>query len=412
MTENNSDIFVLVDEYDDIKDFLDEVEEKHTEVESALLRLEDAPHNTELLNQVFRALHTIKGDANIFHIDPMVDFAHAVENLVEGLREGEIKYCKQMSEIILLSMDRLLFITREVAKNGQVDLGEVPKVIESINALVQSGEEKISEFAPVVQAYLSGDKEKISAAVTVTSEPAAKETPKTEKKEASVKGVEKAVEKDAEIVERTHKNIFVLPDTLDPDLQLFRSLGEAVDDSNHRWANRTAFIASIALGANGIAGTPVDYFQLEAAAYMHDIGMGFLPDEVFNKKGKYTEEELQMVQDHVHVGAGLLKRMMGWEPAAEIVQQHHEHFDGSGYPNKLKGEEICDGARIMLICDAFFAMTHSRPDRVNRRSIMRAVAEINASAGSQFCPYWVEQFNKVVKIQLMAGAFKDLEKGE
>lgn len=409
MTENNSDIFVLVDEYDDIKDFLDEVEEKHVEVESALLRLEDSPQSIDLLNQVFRALHTIKGDANIFHIDPMVDFAHAVENLVEGLREGEIKYCKQISEIILLSMDRLLFITREVAKNGQVDLGEVPKVIESINVLVQSGEEKISEYAPVVQAYLSGDKDKINAAVAVsagTSEEIPDEI--AEKKNTVVK----SVEKDAELVERTHKNIFVLPDTLDPDLQLFRSLGESVDDSNHRWANRTAFIASIALGANGIAGTPVDYFQLEAAAYMHDIGMGFLPDEVFNKKGKYTEEEIQMVQDHVQVGAGLLKRMMGWEPAADIVEQHHEHYDGSGYPNKLKGEEICDGARIMLICDAFFAMTHSRPDRVNRRSIMRAVAEINASAGSQFCPYWVEQFNKVVKIQLMAGAFKDLEKGE
>ncbi len=405
MTENNSDIFVLVDEYDDIKDFLDEVEEKHTEVESALLRLEDSPSDIELLNQVFRALHTIKGDANIFHIDPMVDFAHAVENLVEGIRDGEIKHSKVVSEIILLSMDRLLFITREVAKNGRVDLGEVPQVIEYINSLVQSGEDKIDEFAPIVQAYLSGDQDKINQVVTTSAE----DTKEINKKKETIV---KVANKDAEIVERAHKKIFVLPDTLDPDLQLFRSLGEAVDDSNHRWANRTAFIASIALGANGIAGTPIDYFQLEAAAYMHDIGMGFLPDEIFNKKGKYTEEELKEVQDHVYVGSGLLKRMMGWEPASEIVEQHHEHFNGTGYPNNLKGEEICDGARIMLICDAFYAMTHSRPDRVNRRSIMRAVAEINASAGSQFCPYWVEQFNKVVKIQLMAGAFKDLEKGE
>ncbi|THB72142.1 MAG: HD domain-containing protein [Gammaproteobacteria bacterium] len=409
MTENNSDIFVLVDEYDDIKDFLDEVEEKHVEVESALLRLEDAPDSTELLNQVFRALHTIKGDANIFHIDPMVDFAHSVENLVEGLREGEIKYCKQISEIILLSMDRLLFITREVAKNGKVDLGEVPKVIESINLLVQSGEDKIKEYAPLVQAYLSGDPDKIRIAenggAIEVDEP--EETPAPEQQV-----VQKKQDIDIELVQKTHKKIFVLTETLDPDLQLFRSLGEAVDDSNHRWANRTAFIASIALGTNGVAGTPVDYFQLEAACYMHDIGMGFLPDEIFNKKGKYTNEELKEVQDHVYVGSGLLKRMMGWEPAAEIVEQHHEQFNGSGYPKQLVGEEICDGARIMLICDAFFAMTHSRPDRVNRKSIMRAVAEINASAGSQFCPFWVEQFNKVVKIQLMAGAFKDLEKGE
>lgn len=404
MTQNNNGIFTIIDEYDDVGDFLDEVEEKHTEVESALLHLEDAPDDIELLNQVFRALHTIKGDAGIFHIDPMVNFTHAVENLVEGVREKEIPYSKAINEIILQSMDRLLFITREIAKNGCVHLGQIPQIIESINLLVQSGEEKVDEYAPVVQAYLSGDPEQIQKMEQGENTTKKVESPKPKKEE-------KIIENKDNNAEKQPRKIFVLPETLDPDLQLFRSLGEAVDDSNHRWNDRTAFIASIALGANGIAGTPIDYFQLEAAVYMHDIGMGFLPDGVFNKKGKLTDDELLEVKEHVDVAAGLMSRMMGWSPAAEIIDQHHEQFNGTGYPNKLKGEEICDGARIMAICDAFYAMTHSRPDRVNRKSIMRAVAEINACSGSQFCPYWVEQFNKVVKIQLMAGAFKALDKG-
>ncbi len=403
MTQKNNDIFTIVDDYDDVGDFLDEVEEKHTEVESALLRLEDNPHNIDLLNQVFRALHTIKGDAGIFHIDPMVNFAHSVENLVEGLREEEIPYSKAISEIILQSMDRLLFITREIAKNGCVHLGEIPQIIEHIDLMVQSGEKEIDKYAPIVHAYLSGDPEQIQEFELDGIE--------TNKKAPKAKKPEKVKEVKTESTESTPRKIFVLPETLDPDLQLFRSLGEAVDDSNHRWNDRTAFIASIALGANGIAGTPIDYFQLEAAVYMHDIGMGFLPDEIFNKRGKLTDDELAEVKEHIDVAAGLMSRMMGWSPAADIIEQHHEQYNGSGYPNKLKGEEICDGARIMAICDAFYAMTHSRPDRVNRKSIMRAVAEINACSGSQFCPYWVEQFNKVVKIQLMAGAFKELDKG-
>ncbi len=403
MTQKNNDIFTIVDDYDDVGDFLDEVEEKHTEVESALLRLEDNPHNIDLLNQVFRALHTIKGDAGIFHIDPMVNFAHSVENLVQGLREEEIPYSKAINEIILQSMDRLLFITREIAKNGCVHLGEIPQIIEHIDLMVQSGGEEIDKYAPIVHAYLSGDPVQIKE-FELDGVDTKKEVPKAKKPE-------KVKEVKTESTESTPRKIFVLPETLDPDLQLFRSLGEAVDDSNHRWNDRTAFIASIALGANGIAGTPIDYFQLEAAVYMHDIGMGFLPDEIFNKKGKYTDDELAEVKEHIDVAAGLMSRMMGWSPAADIIEQHHEQYNGSGYPNKLKGEEICDGARIMAICDAFYAMTHSRPDRVNRKSIMRAVAEINACSGSQFCPYWVEQFNKVVKIQLMAGAFKELDKG-
>ncbi len=404
MTQNNNDIFTIIDDYDDVGDFLDEVEEKHTEVESALLRLEDNPDNVDLLNQVFRALHTIKGDAGIFHIDPMVNFTHAVENLVEGLREKEIPYSKTVNEIILQSMDRLLFITREIAKNGCVHLGEIPKIIENIDLLVQSGEKEIDKYAPIVHAYLSGDPEQIQE-FELDGLDVKKKDPKDKKQ------VKAAVEANVGSAEKSHRKIFVLPETLDPDLQLFRSLGEAVDDSNHRWNDRTAFIASIALGANGIAGTPIDYFQLEAAVYMHDIGMGFLPGEIFNKKGKLTDDELVEVKEHVDVAAGLMSRMMGWSPAAEIIEQHHEQYNGSGYPNRLKGEEICDGARIMAICDAFYAMTHSRPDRVSRKSIMRSVAEINACSGSQFCPYWVEQFNKVVKIQLMAGAFKDLDKG-
>ena len=92
-----------------------------------------------------------------------------------------------------------------------------------------------------------------------------------------------------------------------------------------------------------------------------------------------------------------VRRMSQWQEAALIISQHHERFDGAGYPAGIAGAEIHSGARIMAILDAFYAIINSRADRAQRRSILRAVSEINACAGSQFCPVWVDYFNQVVR---------------
>lgn len=433
MNQSADGVFTIVDEYDDVKDFLDEVEEKHVEVEEALLRLESTPDDTELLNQVFRALHTVKGDAKIFHIEPMVEFTHSVESLVEALREGEFTYCKRISEIILLSIDRLLAIARDVATVGYTQIGDLGDVKASVDLLVKEGAKKLEKNAPIVIEKLTGKKpdpedvakveqefKDLAAQEVKEKEVKEKEKPKDVEKSKHVekpKESEKAkTESSATPVEESNDqaglkpdSVFSLPETLDPDLKFFRSLGEEVDKGQVRWDGRTAFLAAIALGMNGAAGKPVDYFQLEAAVYLHDIGMGFVPDSIINKQGKLSLEELSELRVHPEIAGGILQRMMGWDPAVEMMLQHHERFDGKGYPNKLKGDEICHGGRIIAICDAFYAMTHQRPDRVSKKSILRAVTEINACAKTQFCPFWVEQFNTVIKIQHAAGSFKGFD---
>ncbi len=153
----------------------------------------------------------------------------------------------------------------------------------------------------------------------------------------------------------------------------------------------------------------VDYFQLEAAVYFHDIGMGFVPDHIINKQGKLSLEELSELRAHPDISSGILHRMMGWDPAVEMISHHHERYDGKGYPAKLAGDKISHGGRILSICDAFYAMTHQRPDRVSKKSILRAVTEINACVKTQFCPFWVQHFNAVIKTQNAAGAFKGFE---
>jgi HPt (histidine-containing phosphotransfer) domain-containing protein len=377
---NQSGVFVLTEHFEDITDFMEEVSEKHRAIEDALMALEVDPKNAELLNEVFRALHTIKGDARIFGIGPMTDFTHAVENIVQGLREGSFLYTNELSEVILLCVDRMKLITHDVGTTHRSDLSDMPQIIETLNDLFQQGQAGLSETIPRVTAALSGKK------------------------------VEPRIETHIETSVQAATTV-TLPSTKDyyGDLDFFRQLSNQVDESIPQWEGRTSAIGAMAIGMNGIAGNPVNYFQLEAAVYLHDIGMGFLPPSLMTKKEKLTDDEFARLKEHTLIGAGIAERMQGWGQAAEIVLQHHEHHDGRGYPNHLEGDEIVPGAQLMAICDAFYAMTHSLPYKINKRSIVRAVAEINACSGTQFSPFWVTVFNKVIKIQYLNGSFRHLD---
>ena len=103
------------------------------------------------------------------------------------------------------------------------------------------------------------------------------------------------------------------------------------------------------------------------------------------------------MQQHPELSANFLELIPGWEDAREIVLQHHERWDGTGYPSGIKGDEIRPGAQLLAVVDAFESMTHSRPDRQYKRSILRAMTEINNCSGTQFSPHVTSLFNSVVK---------------
>ena len=124
--------------------------------------------------------------------------------------------------------------------------------------------------------------------------------------------------------------------------------------------------------------------------------MMLLPESTWLKVGKMTEEDKLAMRNHPGFAAGLLQRMPGWQGAAEIVAQHHEMPDGGGYPSGLKASQICDGAKILAIVDAFEAVMLKHIHRGKNRSVLRAIAEINA-CDNQFSPEWIAPFNTVIR---------------
>jgi putative nucleotidyltransferase with HDIG domain len=139
-------------------------------------------------------------------------------------------------------------------------------------------------------------------------------------------------------------------------------------------------------------------------ALMHDIGKMAIPDNILNKPGKLNDEEVAKMKEHSYLGYNILRKIPFLAQPAEIVYAHQERYDGTGYPQGLKGDEIPLGARIFSIADTLDAITS---DRVYRpaQSFKAARKEIEEWSGRQFDPQIVRVF-----LEMPVNIWEDLRK--
>lgn len=137
--------------------------------------------------------------------------------------------------------------------------------------------------------------------------------------------------------------------------------------------------------------TPEEKRQLTLAAILHDIGKVGISDHILNKNGGLSVEELEIVREHPRAGAEIVGYIRQLRPVVPGIKYHHEHYDGSGYPEGLQGEEIPLIARIIAVADTYDAIIHERSYQKGM-SKSEAVAEITENAGTQFDPQVIEAF--------------------
>jgi diguanylate cyclase (GGDEF)-like protein/putative nucleotidyltransferase with HDIG domain len=157
-------------------------------------------------------------------------------------------------------------------------------------------------------------------------------------------------------------------------------------------------IYAVAL-AERIGLSPDEVSVLSVAALLHDIGKVGIPDKVLNKKGKLNKEDWEAIKAHPKLGANIISNIPKLAPSVNSILYHHERWDGSGYPEGLKGEEIPIEARILAIADSFEAMTSARPYRP-ALSLEEVVTELRQGAGLQFDPKLAEVFISIIEAGL------------
>jgi len=140
---------------------------------------------------------------------------------------------------------------------------------------------------------------------------------------------------------------------------------------------------------------PQEKAHLVYAAYLHDIGKINVSKETLISEKRLTDKEWEEIKKHPTDSADIVRQIPDLQEVVPVVLQHHEHYDGSGYPKGLKGEEICRLARMLSLADSFDAMTAKRPYQQSR-TFEDAFREIRRCAGSQFDPELSEQFIRAI----------------
>jgi len=342
-------------------EFIENLEDQVPNIERDITALRNNPADHALIARLFRALHTIKGDAAICKVDIGVIICHPIESLLSLCRDGQIAFSPLLAEVVLLALDRLE-LTVEAMSTGR-DIGHLnlPQLVGGLESMATApAAELATRAASTIEAVTGFKPIQASADLSAFAPPA---------RSAS---------------------------DLDEDLAFFRTLAHQLESRSPHFKGRTERILRLALETNATAGSPVDDRQLEAAIYLHDIGMMFAPESVWLKGEKLTDDDRRMLREHPVYAAGLLQRMPGWESAARMVVQHHEMLDGEGYPAGLKADAICAGAKIIAIVDAFEAVTLKHSHRGQTRSLVRAIAEINA-CDKQFAADWIGPFNTIIR---------------
>jgi diguanylate cyclase (GGDEF)-like protein/putative nucleotidyltransferase with HDIG domain len=172
-------------------------------------------------------------------------------------------------------------------------------------------------------------------------------------------------------------------------LEAFLAMLDARERQTGRHSSRVRHLALVLARQMGLRGEDLD--AIRTGALLHDIGKIAIPDKVLFHGGPLSPEEWTIMRTHPEIGYRVLQRSPQLQRAARIVLEHHEQYDGSGYPRKLAGNEICIGARIFCLVDAFDAM---RSNRLYREALSaeQADKEILRNSGRQFDPDVVRAF--------------------
>lgn len=177
-------------------------------------------------------------------------------------------------------------------------------------------------------------------------------------------------------------------------MQMLSTTIEAKDEytkgHSHRVAEYSVLIAR-ELGWN-----EKELSNLKNAAHLHDIGKIAIPDTILNKPSKLSEEEFSIIKEHTIIGANILKNISLIDHVQEIVRNHHERYDGNGYPDGLKGKEIPLHARIVTVADSYDAMSSQRIYR-NQLPPEKIIQELENNKGTQFDPEITDIFLKLLR---------------
>lgn len=365
-----------------INDFFSEYEEAQDEI-NCVIETMDSPFDKQqekaFLDTTYRRIHSIKSNFRMIGEKQQSDIIHYLENIFTTIKDKTNENIEAVLYLIKVVIEELRFLTLKKFQQQMLPeiLNRLENDLEVLSGLPVSDLQKnLIDFLITIE--LQGDYE-ANFSLDFLKE-------SQEQIVFDTNFIKTSLIADINNVINNNN-----------DLIFFRELIEQLESFHPFWHGRSEKILVLLIAMNRTHGSKVDEEQLIAAVLMHDIGMGFIAPFITHKPYNLDPDEEIIMRDHVHQGYELLNRIPGWQDAAKMIASHHENFDGSGYPLGLAGDDICEGARLLAIGDAFWAMTNDRMYVYKKKPVINALMDINKHSGVIYDEQWVVVFNDVLK---------------
>jgi putative nucleotidyltransferase with HDIG domain len=180
-------------------------------------------------------------------------------------------------------------------------------------------------------------------------------------------------------------------------ISMIFAMAATMDAKDHYTYGHSRNVSQYAVAmAQAMHLSPQQISLIRTAGLLHDIGKAGVSDAILNKDGFPDEREWDQIKSHPQNGVEILKYIADVADSMPVILNHHEHFDGTGYPTGLKGTDIPMGSRLLSVADAYDAMTSLRPYH-NQKTPQEAIDELRRCAGTIFDPEMVEVFCKIIE---------------
>ncbi len=335
-------------------------------------------NNMDDLNELFRAVHSVKGNCNMVFLAPFVESLHELEQIVTDVRDGRYPYHTSYGEFfqaVIHETDEVLRSFMNEGVGDQLILNQLASLTAAVHQADDSNRIEIAGLGTdaILQSHFS-----LSLA----------KTERQQRQKVSIQTT--SVSNLWNNPSNNHKPVI-------NSLEFFEDLVATAYVLDKWRPIRLQRTLQLSLDLNQQFSNVVEEDQLKAAVYVHEFSMRMVPEKILNKTTTLNDVEMKIVENHVDIGAGLLNQIQGFSEAANILKCHHERYDGNGYPDGLSGNNIPMGAVILAMTDTFIAITSDRADRSYKKTLMGAVREINAEKNKQFSQMQVDRFNHLIK---------------
>jgi chemotaxis protein histidine kinase CheA len=340
-----------------IREFGDEFTDACELIEQTLDQLASTPEDMDLVNALFRHVHTVKGNLRMVEFNDIALFVHAIEDIIDAIRHEQLHYDHLLKDVTLLAMEKVQdMFNAAFAGQSLDDFDHLPvqAILEKIPARKDNYQQLVIETCQLL-------------------DPGYEPPP-------------------GNITETTYPHQETASPNPGKDLVAFHQMAIRFENRLPGWDMRTEHLLEICEEMNNAAGKPIDSSQLAAAVCLHDIAMD-------TESAPVTAADWQAVDNpgkHIALAVRLANTFSGWEEAVAMIRQHHECIDGSGFPSGLAGSNICEGARLLAVAERFtdLVMDAVHPSKA---AIMDTLKQINTEFDTRLDRQWLEPLIQVIR---------------